>query len=247
MAEHQDLLSKIEAGDISVFQIKSQTTKRDKRTLLAVQNLPREVVGTYTYIEIGSHLGGSLVPHLADPACTHISSVDLRPEVLRDERGRDAVYDGNSTERMILGLAEIIPFDSMTKLSTYDCDAGDLGAYDVPRDHVLGMIDGEHTNVAAFRDFLNLRKYMADDSIVLFHDSNLVFDALLNIETLLRDEGTAFTSFFLPGIVYGIAFGALREPAEAALRPLAHDSEEFVARARRDLQDRIAKHLQPAG
>ena len=246
MIDQDDLLSQIEDGDISVFQIKSQTTQKDKRTLLAVQNFLRGAVGDYSYIEIGSHLGGSLVPHLADPACTQISSVDLRPEVLRDERGRDATYDGNSTERMIDGLAAILPLDCLTKLRTYDCDAGDLGEYDVPADHVLGMIDGEHTNVAAFRDFLNLRKYMAKDSLVLFHDSNLVFDALLNIETMLRDEGTEFESFFLPGILYGIAIGKLRKPARKALAPLAHDRDQFVARARRDLQERIAKHLQAA-
>jgi len=246
MIDKDDLLSQIEDGDISVFKIKSQTTQKDKRTLLAVQNFLRGAVGDYSYIEIGSHLGGSLVPHLADPACTRISSVDLRPEVLRDERGRDATYDGNSTERMIDGLAAILPIDCLTKMRTYDCDAGDLREYDVPSDHVLGMIDGEHTNVAAFRDFLNLRKYMAEDCVVLFHDSNLVFDALLNIETMLRDEGTKFASFFLPGILYGIAFGKLRKPARKALGPLAHDPDQFVTRARRDLQERIAKHLQAA-
>ena len=246
MGDTGEMLAKIEAGDISVFQIKSQTTVKDKATLLAVQNFLRGAVGDYSYIEIGSHLGGSLVPHLADPACTRISSVDLRPEVLRDERGRDAVYDGSSTERMIDGLAAVLPIDCLTKMRTYDCDASDLKDFDVPKDHVLGMIDGEHTNTAAFRDFLNLRKYMAKDCAILFHDSNLVFDALLNIETLLRDEGTKFASFFLPGILYGLAFGKLRKPAKKALGPIAHDSAAFVDRARRDLQERIAKHLSAA-
>jgi hypothetical protein len=80
-------------------------------------------VGDYSYIEIGSHLRGSLLPHLAGPACTRISSVDLRPEVL-------------------------------------------------------------------------------------------------------RDEGRKFASFFLPGILYGIAFGKLRKRAKKALGPLAHDPEQ---------------------
>lgn len=246
MIDRETLFSQITEGDISVFRIKSQTTQKDKRTLLAVQNFLRGAVGEYSYIEIGSHLGGSLVPHLADPACTRISSVDLRPEVQCDDRGREATYDGNSTERMIDGLAAVLPLDCLQKMRTYDCDASDLKTFDVPTDHVLGMIDGEHTNTAAFRDFVNLRKYMARDCVILFHDSNIVFDALLNIETLLEDEGTRFASFFLPGILYGIAFGKLRKPAKKALGPLAYDPEQFVTRARRDLQDRIGKHLQAA-
>jgi hypothetical protein len=99
-----------------------KTTVKDKATRLAVQNFLREAVGDYGYFEIGSHLCGSLVPHLADPACTRISSVDLRPEVQ-------------------------------------------------------------------------------------------------------RDEGRKFASFFLPGILNGIAFGKLRKPAKKAPGPLAHDPE----------------------
>ena len=56
MIDRDDLLSRIQDGDISVFQIKSQTTNKDKATLLAVQNFLRDQVGDYSYIEIGSHL-----------------------------------------------------------------------------------------------------------------------------------------------------------------------------------------------
>lgn len=246
MMDQAEWLERITGGDISIFKVKSQTTVKDKRTLLAVQNFLRRAVGEYTYIEVGSHLGGSLVPHLADPACTEIASVDPRPEVLRDDRGRQVTYDGNSTQRMIDGLAEILPRDCLGKLKTYDCDAGDLAGYDMARNYTLGMIDGEHTNTAAFRDFINLRKYMAKDSLVLFHDSNIVFDALQNIETLLRDEGAKFTSFYLPGILFALAFGKLRKPAKKALSPLAHDSDWYVTRARRQLQERIAQHVNAA-
>lgn len=246
MMDRAEWLERITGGDISIFKIASQTTKRDKRSLLAVQNFLRAQVGTYSYIEVGSHLGGSLVPHLADPACTEIASIDPRPVHFPDERGRLENYAGNSTQRMIDGLAAILPPDCLTKLRTYDCDAGDLGDYRLSGDYTLGLIDGEHTNVAAFRDFLNIRRYLAKDSILLFHDSNLVFDALQNIEALLRDEGTKFVSFYIPGIVFAVAFGKLRKPATKALTPLAHDPGQYLERARRQLQERIARHVNAA-
>lgn len=241
-----DLMAGIVSGDTSVFKIKSQTTQKDKRTLLAVQNMIRAVAGDYTYIEIGSHLGGSLVPHLADPACSHIASIDPRPVVFGDERGRPEHYAGNSTERMIACLAEILPVESLTKMRTYDCDAADLGSYDVARGFTLGLIDGEHTNAAAFRDFLNLRKYMAADHVLLFHDANLVFDAIANVRALLDDERAAVDGYYLPGILFALVTGHFRGPAAATLGPIAHDPEAFVARARRNLHERIAKAAEAA-
>ncbi len=246
MAKMEALLAQIETGDTAAFKVKSQTTEKDKSTLLAVQNFVKEQVGTYSYIEIGSHLGGSLVPHLADPACELVSSIDLRPEMQRDERGRDVVYEGNSTDRMILGLMDHLPVENLTKLKTYDCDAADLDKYDVHKENSLALIDGEQTNTAAFRDFLNLRPFMAKNSVVLFHDSNLIFDALLNIESLLDHEGGRFRSFFLPGILYGIGFGDMARPSETALESIAIDHDTFVPRARSDLQKRLALHLKDA-
>jgi len=242
MAEQDDWISRVEDTDISVFEIKSQTTDKDKRSLLTVQNFLRAQLGTYGYLEVGSYRGGSLVPHLVDPACTAIASIDPRPDVLPDERGRAARYDDNSTEAMIEGLAQVVPLDTLGKLKTYDCDAGDLSDYPIEGGFNLAMIDGEHTNAAAFRDFVNIRKYMAKDSIVLFHDSNLVFDALQNIETLLRAQRRGYRAYYLPGILFALVFGKLMKPSEAVLGPLAREPGRYLRRARKQLHERIARH-----
>lgn len=246
MMDQAEWLAGINACDISIFQIGSQTTKRDKRSLLAVQNFLRGEVGDYTYIEVGSHLGGSLVPHLADPACTEIASIDARPTEFRDERGRMMTYEGNSTARMIDGLAEILPLNCLSKLKTYDCDAAQLDGHNLTGNYTLGLVDGEHTNTAVFRDFLNIRKYMAKDSLLLFHDSNLVFDSLQNIETLLADEGTKHACFYIPGILFAVAFGKLCKPAKKVIGPMAHDPSAYILQARHRLQQSIAHHVKAA-
>ncbi len=238
--------ARVEDEDISVFEIKSQTTKRDKKTLLIVQNFLREQIGAYSYLEIGSHLGGSLVPHLAHPECTRIASVDPRPVQFRDERGRLENYKGNSTERMVSGLSAILPEPCMGKLETYDCDAGQLKDHGLTKGFDLALIDGEHTNTAAFRDYLNVRKYMAKSSIILFHDSNIVFDALRNVQTLLDDEGTLYSGYYLPGILYALVLGKYRKPAEKVLGPRAHDPEEYLQKARAKLQEKISWHVKAA-
>ncbi len=246
MMDQAERLERITAGDISVFEVASQTTRKDKASLLAMQNFLRAEVGEYTYIEVGSHLGGSLVPHLADPACTEIASIDPRPTEIQDERGRMVKIEGNSTQRMIDGLADILPLPCLSKLKTYDCDAGELGSYNPTGNYTLGLIDGEHTNVAVFRDFLNIRPFMAKDSIVMFHDSNLVFDAMQNVETMLTKEGTKYESFFIPGILFAIAFGKLRKPAKKVIGPLSHDRDWYLPRARQKLQETISRNVKAA-
>ena len=71
--------------DLGLFaQITSQSTESDKRSLLAVQDAVREIVGPegkYNYLEIGSYLGGSIQPHLIDQRCERIFSIDKRPKV----------------------------------------------------------------------------------------------------------------------------------------------------------------------
>ena len=67
-------------------KIESQSTKGDKRALLAIQRTTRNRFSTYTYLDIGSHLGGPIQPHLLDPRCETIYSIDTRPESHPDDR-----------------------------------------------------------------------------------------------------------------------------------------------------------------
>ena len=87
--------------DLALFeQIPSQSTDDDKVSLLAVQLATRELRPRYKYLEIGSHIGGSIQPHLLDDRCARIFSIDKRPLRQPDERGVDYLYPDNSTARM---------------------------------------------------------------------------------------------------------------------------------------------------
>ncbi len=65
----------IEFGDVSIFQVPSQSSVGDRRSLLDIQNIVRTFDDRYTYLEVGSHLGGTLVPHLLDPKCRAVLSI----------------------------------------------------------------------------------------------------------------------------------------------------------------------------
>ena len=93
----------IESLDPAIFALESQTTVNDRISLLRLQRFVRHQAGSYRYLETGSHLGGSLLPHLADPRCAKVVSIDPRPASQPDERGTIFRYDDNSTERMIAG------------------------------------------------------------------------------------------------------------------------------------------------
>ena len=94
--------------DISVFEhIPSQTSDNDKRSLLACQRAVKQILPDYTFLEIGSYLGGSLQPFVLDAACARIYSIDKRPFVQPDERGTNYIYKSNSTARMLENLEKL--------------------------------------------------------------------------------------------------------------------------------------------
>ena len=72
----------------------------------------------------------------------------------------------------------------------------------------LVLIDGEHTTVAAFSDFISLLPACAPDVIFMFHDANLVFDGIIIVERFLQHIGTAFNTVFLPDCLAAIGLGS---------------------------------------
>lgn len=171
-----------------IFPIESQSSDHDKEFLLATQRLIADVVPSYDYLEIGSFVGGSLAPFLRDKACTSILSIDERGKTLPDERGALFDYAGITTQSMLDRLHQAgLP---TTKLTTHDGPIDTLPPSD--RRFDLAFIDGEHTDQACFRDFLWARPMMKTDSVILFHDSSLIYKAIRLIFLLLRKEGPPF-------------------------------------------------------
>ncbi len=231
---------KIEAIDPGIFVLETQTSRNDRQSLLRLQRLTRKGNGDYCYLEIGSHLGGSLLPHLADSRCGSAISIDPRPAIQLDERGPMAVYPENSTQRMIDGLRRYLQDAELVKLQTFDADASSVPRTAVARPVHLALIDGEHTNVATVSDFLAIVPFLTDDAIVVFHDSNLIFDAISHIERILNFMRVPFQTMFLPDVVAaiglrGAASALLSETSEVAL-----PREQFVGSARRRLRASVA-------
>lgn len=142
---------KIEKLDLSLFQeIESQSTELDKASFLACQLAVRNIKPEYNYLEIGSHIGGSLQPYLLDKRCSRIFSIDKRGHSQPDERGGEYVYINNSTQRMLDNLEKVGPID---KITTIDGSTDEIqpSKIDAPID--LCFIDGEHTDTAVVRDF----------------------------------------------------------------------------------------------
>ena len=210
--------SRIQALDPSLFDaIRSQTTAKDRQSLLALQNFVRLGSKKYSYLEIGSHLGGSIQPHLLDPLCAHIYSIDKRPPHQPDNRGKVYHYPENSTERMLTLLREIAPVD---KVICFDNDARDVHPRAVEHAPNLCLIDGEHTTEAAIADFKFCRSVCAPDAVICFHDAGVVASAILAILRILKQERASFRYAKLGGSVYAISLGTSRALLDPAVRKL---------------------------
>lgn len=173
-----DLDRRLDALDVSLFEyIDSQTSLGDRRSLLALHRGCREAYGHFPYLEIGSHLGGSLQALIADPRCTAITSIDPRPARQPDARGRVFDYPENSTERMLACLRRV-PGAELDKLQTIESDTGELGPAAIVVTPRLCFIDGEHTHDAALRDAMFVARLMGDAGAIAFHDRSEVATAI---------------------------------------------------------------------
>lgn len=233
-------------GDLDAyFPIESQTLAGDKRVLIGALLLARRVAGRYGYLEIGSFLGGSLVPFLRDPQCHSVLSVDERHRAQPDERGLAFDYGGISAATMIerLHAAGI----ATSKLATFD------GAIDACPDDGsrfdVAFVDAEHTDEACFRDALWTLPRLRADAVLLFHDSRLVFKALRMLALYLRRAGTPFALRKVAGSdMTAFLFGAyVREDVDAFLGA-AEDADAFFRWAERyRIESQVRNRVRIAG
>lgn len=219
-ADRDDFRARLDALDVSLFKdIKSQTKKGDRASLLALQSAAAERYGTFVYLEIGSHLGGSLQAFVRDDRVSRIISIDLRPEFTPDDRGKDIPYQGNSTQRM-LDLLGAIPAVDLTKIHTIDADTRSLGPGDVPERPELCFIDGEHTFESCLADARFCRSVVTPGGVIAFHDSPIIYPAIGAFLKELRADGVAFTAYPVPDVVFVIELEGARLYETAAMRRL---------------------------
>lgn len=241
---HAEAQSLIESVDPGVFRLETETGVGDRRMLLALQNVVRRSRNTYVYAEVGSYMGGTLVPHLMDPRCGLVISIDKRPELQPDERSVSFDYTRSSTSLMLERLERSLPFSALLKLMTHECDAAELSDEARATEFDLGFIDGEHTNRAAFHDFLSLYRFAAADCVIAFHDANLVTDALANVESFLRFQGVHFKSIVLPDVLFAVLVGRYTRFA-APLARYSIEKETFFHSSKEALWRAIAQTRAP--
>lgn len=229
------------------FPVSSQTSDSDKMTFLLLHSLVEQNLDAYRYVEVGSYLGGTLSPHLRSAKCSEILSIDIRIDSMWDERNRVISYEGVTTAQMLEHLAQHHGDVELEKLITSDSDSSILTPTDQSRAselphtpqnidfqnrYQLALIDGEHTNPAVFKDFLNVRPCMSTPSIIMFHDSNIIWQGLKNIRTLLDHEQVEHQCYYLPDNVAAVLLGAWPKQVHDQLDGIATDAETFEENAR---------------
>jgi hypothetical protein len=199
--------------------IPSQTSSADRAALLSLRDCAITCFDNYTYLEIGSHLGGSLQPHIAEPRCVKIYSIDPRPEEQPDQHILGTYkYEGNSTARMIEHLKRI-PGADVEKLVTFEKCSWDVQPDEIPRVIDLAFVDGEHTNRAVRRDFEAVERFLSPRSILAFHDFFVTPHALLKIrERVLSTRANANFLHFPGSNVVCLTFDETPRLLEAALK-----------------------------
>lgn len=193
--------------DISIFDpVPTQLFPADRRSILAVQSAVAEHFGEYSYLEIGSYLGGSLQPHLIDERCSAIFSIDPRPRAQPDERGLKFEYPDNTTERMINALRPTYS-DHLGKLRTFDSDASEVDPASFTPPPTLCFVDGEHTDRAVYRDFQVCLRASRHRGAILFDDAHIVYRGIAECIRSLREQNISHRAYFLPRKIGVIELG----------------------------------------
>ena len=185
------------------FPINSQTSNFDKKVILNVIKVIKKNKKKFNYLEIGSFLGGSLTPFLSEKNCQLVMSIDKRNQKQDDERNEEWSYK-NIDEKDMINKLEKHGLNT-SKLKTFN---GDIQNFKSKKKFDLSFIDGIHTDVNTFSDFLNVLNLSNKDSIVLFHDSSIIFKSISIINILLLKQNYRFKlAKFKNSEITGIFFG----------------------------------------
>jgi len=223
--------ARIDALDDSLFDaIETQSSAGDRRAWLAVQRAMRRPAG-YVYLEIGSHLGGSLQQHLRDPQCRAAVSIDKRSASQPDDRGEVFHYEGNSTARMLANLRRVAGAD-LDKLACIDGETRDVAPARMPSAPDICFIDGEHTVSAATADFAFCLLVCRPAAAICFHDDWIVADAIRGALADLRRQQVPFTARKLAGSTFGVFLRDCPAAHDAYLRRHSRDGDRWLQRQR---------------
>jgi hypothetical protein len=238
-----DFESRIAALDLTLFDgVPTQSLRGDRRAWLAVQRAVRRASPGYTYLEIGSHLGGSVQQHLLDPQCARIISIDKRPASQPDDRGQTFYYEENTTTRMMASLGRLSP-DGVKKVHCFESDAAALTPEEIGGAPAMCFIDGEHTTRAALSDFHFCLSVCAPDAVICFHDDWIVRDAIAEAMRLLDERRIPFTPRKLGGVTFGLFLRTSAAAGDEGVGARAYDAHRWSVLAQ--TVGRMPRSIQP--
>lgn len=228
--------------DTTLFKsIPSQTFHGDKQSLLLLQSCVRNL-DEYVYLEIGSHLGGTIQPFYVDPKCKMLYSIDKRPQSQPDERGRRYFYKGNSTDRMLSNLNNAFPSIPKSKITTFDSDASNVNTHEIVYKPHLCFIDGEHTNKAVFSDFRFCLSVCHPDAVIAFHDTCYIVKGIEKIKKHLSNKSFDFKGVMLSGSVYVILLNKAVQYYSDDIIRLSSDEDKYFITSKENLKEIRLKH-----
>lgn len=174
-----DVGDRVDALDTELFsQLEAQTGEWDRRALLALHAAAAATHGSFSYLEIGSYLGGSLQALMCDRRCRRVVSIDPRVAAAPDDRCGQWVYDDNTTEHMV-ELLRTLPGVEIEKLTTLEASTEALGVSDVaPPRPAYCFVDGEHTHDAVIRDARFCAEVLGGEGVIAFHDYVIIGPAI---------------------------------------------------------------------
>jgi len=223
--------------------VETQANEGDKKSWLALQRAVRRSNGKYAYLEIGSYVGGSIQPHLLDPNCAKIFSIDKRTFETPDDRASldyAYQYENNVTERMLQNL-RLVDSNQMSKIVCFDSDACEVSPAAIEQPADICFIDGEHTKAAVLSDFQFCLKVCAPNAAIYFHDADVIYPALAEIEQSLRTRNIPFVGLKLLGATYLIALRGSPVCRDSFVRSLATNGRRFIRQ--RQLAALVKRHL----
>lgn len=222
------------------FKIPGQLGARAVMMLIRMQEVVSEK-GAYNYVEVGSYKGRSLFPHIMDDDCKYALSIDLRPELTPDERTPIADYHHITADSMVKTIGRHCESYKLEKLETLTTDSTGISKRKRDEKFDLALIDGEHTNEAAFNDFLNLIPHMKDSSIICFDDTHIVYSGVANAISFLNSAGVAHKVLFSSGCITALLLGEYASRRDIETPARIHNTREDMRKRYRE--NLVKSHL----
>lgn len=194
--------------DLAPFaKIAAQLSQGDKASFLTILDAHGALFGDFAYLEIGSHLGGSIAPVLLNSRCRKIYSLDKRPKSQPDDTGKKYDYPQNSTARMMENL-RAVDSSASERVVCFDGDTATIPIPDFQIRPSICFVDGEHTDAVAFRDYQYCRKVIQDQGTMVFHDANTIYLTLQRIVADLAEQEVPFEAYSLADTMFLVSLGS---------------------------------------